>query len=1337
MHKRLIAPILFLITITASLTTQMRAQSFTGQALRFGDYPSLSAYFEDAQVYRLDATELYQMAQQSSNSNINLAFGAHQWELSLQPNPILSSSYFARAIHGSVTTTLPWPTVQPYKGYTTAGGKVRLTVDMNLIYGMIQDGEDWWYIEPVWYLDNNAPRDLYVVYNRDNVKKTLDAQRDCAALEHEEMIQHYDDEPHEHHEDEPEQLACFQVDLAIASDASMLTKYGSEPAVEAHNVAVINNVTNDYSGSFNHELQFNIVTQVVSSTNPWGANANAGTYLGNFRNWGNAGNFGVTFDLGEMWTDIDLNGSTIGIAFLSAVCTSNKYHVLQDFSNNAELLRCLTSHEIGHNFAAVHDNCTTPDFIMCPFVSTSNDWSNASVASISGHITSRINNGCLQPCSSGPPPTADFSWDPDPGCVAQPVSFTDNSTGNIFTRNWVFQGGSPAASTAQNPTVTWNTPGIKNITLTLNTGTSSQVTLTQQITIFAVPTANFNFTFSGLTYNFNGIATNATSFLWDFGDGETSTLEDPQYTYTNGGIYTVTFTAQGPCTSVTRTIPINTLPVPSFFIDQQTGCVPDNVVFANTSSNNATSFSWQFPGGVPATSNLTNPSVTYNTPGQYNVVLTATNITGSQTVTETNYVVMGIAPVANFTFIPNGNNVSFFNQSINGITYLWNFGDGTTSTNLNPTHTYAAGGTYTVTLAVTNNCGEVTHVRTVVLATAPAAGFTATPTTGCGPLSVQYQNSTTSTTSGAITYQWQFPGGTPATSTAANPTVTYTQPGTYSATLVATNSGGSNTASQTNIITVLGPPATAFTSAANGLQATFTNTTTGGTIYSWQFGNGSTSTATNPSHIYATPGTYTVTLTAANDCGTTTATQTVTVIQAPTAAASASVVSGCAPFTTTFNSSSTDNPTSLAWQFPGGTPSTSTAANPVVTYSLPGTYSVVLTATNAAGSGSVTLNNYITVTGPPTSAAFAANVAGRTASFQQSAVGATSYSWQFGDGGTSSTTNPNHTYAADGNYTVTLTATNGCGSLTSTQSVTIVTPPIANFTAANRLGCAALTVQFTNASSPNATAFNWSFPGGQPATSTDPNPTVVYGAPGNFNVTLIASNSAGNVSVTQNGYVTVTSTPVAAFTQATTGALATFTNTSSGASSYLWNFGDGNTSTAASPTHTYANDGNYSVTLTATNSCGSTTYVETLTVATPPTAAFSSAVSSGCAPLTVQFTNQSSPNSTNYNWTFNGGIPATSTEPNPTVVFNSPGIYGVSLITTNAIGQSGPIASTQITVLSTPTALFDFTIDTATAIFTNNSVDADSYVWDFGDGNTSTEAFATHTYAADGPIPSG
>lgn len=169
---------------------------------------------------------------------------------------------------------------------------------------------------------------------------------------------------------------------------------------------------------------------------------------------------------------------------------------------------------------------------------------------------------------------------------------------------------------------------------------------------------------------------------------------------------------------------------------------------------------------------------------------------------------------------------------------------------------------------------------------------------------------------------------------------------------------------------------------------------------------------------------------------------------APTADFSGSPTSGCPTLTVNFTDQSTGDITDWSWDFGDG--ATSTAQNPTHDYANPGTYTVSLTVTGPGGSDTNTKTDYITVEDPAVTADFSGTPTTGDApldvSFTDQSTGATSWSWDFGDGGTSTAQNPTHTYTTAGVYTVTLTASNACGSDTQTKTdyITVNEPPVGN-----------------------------------------------------------------------------------------------------------------------------------------------------------------------------------------------------------------------------------------------------------------------------------------------------
>ena len=274
--------------------------------------------------------------------------------------------------------------------------------------------------------------------------------------------------------------------------------------------------------------------------------------------------------------------------------------------------------------------------------------------------------------------------------------------------------------------------------------------------------------------------------------------------------YDASHTESALSADVSATIPYS-LPIANFSASTTSGSAPLAMNFLDASTGNISSYAWNF--GDATTSTTKNPSHVYATAGVYTVSLTVTGAGGSNTKTNPNYVTVAApatAPVAGFSATPTSGTapltVNFANASTGSITsYAWNFGDGTTSTLQNPSHAYAAAGVYTVSLTVTGAGGSNTktnpnYVTVSAPATAPVAGFSATPTSGTAPLTVNFANAST----GSITsYAWNFGDGT--TSTLQNPSHAYAAAGVYTVSLTVTGAGGSNTKTNPNYVTVSAP----------------------------------------------------------------------------------------------------------------------------------------------------------------------------------------------------------------------------------------------------------------------------------------------------------------------------------------------------------------------------------------------------------------------------------------------------------------------------------------------------------------------------------------------------
>lgn len=791
------------------------------------------------------------------------------------------------------------------------------------------------------------------------------------------------------------------------------------------------------------------------------------------------------------------------------------------------------------------------------------------------------------------------------GCAPISVNFAENS-GIVASWEWTFTNGIPATSPDQNPIVSYTSSGTHPVSLQVVTQGGNTYTLNSNVVVSVVPAqdAAFTSTTSGYTASFANTSQQFSSLVWNFGDGGTSTALNPQHTYAQAGNYTVTLTVSGNCGTdvATQQVVIGPFtPVADFGATPTVGCAPLSVAFADLSTNGPTAWAWSLQGGSPSFSTLQNPTVSYANPGSYNVQLTAANAAGNDQDFESAFITVLESPVAGFDPTIDGPEALFVNTSTgSNVTYAWNFGDGQTSDEQNPLHIYAAAGTYNVNLSVTNTCGTSTYSQVITIASfLPSANFSTNITAGCAPLTVAY---TDQSTGQPTSYLWTFNGGNPATSNLTNPVVTYNSPGTYAAILTVGNTWGINELSQNDLITVNGPPASAFSFSINGNMVSFTNNSTNATDYGWLFndGSGNTSTAIHPSYDFPGPGTYNVTLNATNACGTTSYSADVTISAvAPTAAFSTGAAQGCSPLQVQFTDLSANAPTAWSWSFPGGTPATSTQQNPLVTYATPGVYGATLIASNSAGMSEAAQAGIITVLGAPQSS-FTAAVTDLTVSFTNASIGTgtLTYAWTFGDSGTSTEANPVHTFAENGTYTVLLVVTDNCGSVALAQDVVIDVPaPTVDFDATTPGFCAPATVNFTDMSTGLISAYAWSFPGGDPAISSEENPTVTYATPGVYSMELAVTGPGGTTTMALPDFLTVVDVPQADFDFAVNEMEASFNSTTQNATSLNWDFGDGDgTSTAADPTYSYAEPGSYEVTLTATNSCGTVETTQTVTI---------------------------------------------------------------------------------------------------------------------------------------------
>jgi PKD repeat protein len=534
-------------------------------------------------------------------------------------------------------------------------------------------------------------------------------------------------------------------------------------------------------------------------------------------------------------------------------------------------------------------------------------------------------------------PSAAFTTAPATPAPGTAVSFngagSTDPQGTVADYSWSFGDGTTFDS-GSSPT-TSHTYSLRNhysVTLTITNIYGQTSSTTQVVTVDNPPTAAFTRSATvaapGTQLSFNGTQSTPgaggtiTDYSWNFGDGtalvDTGATATAAHTYATLGKYTVTLT-------VTDDLGVTGTASQQVVIDQPSAAftaAPANPAPGSPVSFNGAGstdpqgtiadYSWTFGDSTPVvdSGNSATTSHTYSARGHYSVTLTITNIYG-QTSSSTQILTVDNPPTASFTpsatVATPGTRLSFDGtKSAPGaggtITdYKWNFGDGSTAvdTGATPTaaHTYATPGTYAVTLTVTDDLGATGPASQQVIIDQPSAAFTTAPPNPAPNTTVSFNATGSTDPQGTIVdYSWNFGDGTTIDS-GSSPTAshTYSARNHYSVTLtITTNHGQTSPATQT--VTVDNPPTAAFTPSSTtvnpgtpvNVDASASSAAAGGTIrdYSWNFGDGAvqdTGATPTAAHAYATPGTYTVTLTVTDDLGATgTASQQVVVAAPPT-----------------------------------------------------------------------------------------------------------------------------------------------------------------------------------------------------------------------------------------------------------------------------------------------------------------------------------------------------------------------------------------------------------------------------------------------------------------------
>lgn len=971
-------------------------------------------------------------------------------------------------------------------------------------------------------------------------------------------------------------------------------------------------------------------------------------------------------------------------------------------------------------------------------------------------------------------PQSSFLASPLNGCFPLPVTFLNNSiTGADLSPAYYWDFGDGNSSTEAAPQHTYINSGIFDIALKVTsskgcTNTSAKPDYIKidngVIADFIVTNIDVCKTPATVSFKNRSVSNGTMSYIWDFGDGTaTSTDLNPVHKYITQGTYTALLqaTTDAGCTDTMSMEIVIGFPKSSFTAPD-TLCTGQPATFINTSTPRPVSCTWTFSNGV--ISRDLNPTLSFSTPGTYTVKLVNDfSATCKDSTGPVSFKVFS-GPNVGFRTDDTANctapyTVQFENSSTGATSYKWDFGDGSTSTAREPSHTYTKTGSFTITLTAFNvsGCKEVLVIPNYILIQpVQITGIANLPDSGCIPHTV-YPKVTLNINARIKSIRWDFGDG--SISTAINPAHQYTKEGVYNISVeVTTFDGCTDKFTRFNAVHVGHKPKADFITDPPEICASETvnliSISSNGPIHylSWNFGplgNGSEDSI----YLYepSDTGYIELSLVAYNyGCADTVIYDSLLYVRPPTA--KFTFLTSCDDRLTVDFEDNSQGEITREWSFGDGTKDT--AAEVSHTYTAGGTYDVQIIARNEECADTttkkVTIINEVGLLSLP-GFVFCRNTLINCDITSVNTANVSTTRWDFGDGKTVvvSGTKASHSYFESGTYLITaiMTDINGCEyAYQAPDSVTIY-GPVAKLNSDDPDVCKNSVVTFNDLSTTDGVhdivQWTWDYGNGQRTTYNAPPFQSLYKDTGFYSVKVIVKDSYGCVDSSRRFNYVQATFPYPSYSNPDSvicpGKTVAFQNTSKGRGlNFFWQFGDGNASTDENPSYTYNVSGIYKPVLTATdqNGCVDSFTLRNLLVDLPKASFNLSDSFSSCPPLLVDFKNESS-SYVSLLWDFGNGNSSTLTSPSH--LYTEPGIFTVTLV---ALGSGGCADSIRRDVnIKGPSGTFTYpkqTICYPDSVFFNATVkNTELITWDFSDGETEStmNTSTSHLYDVGSYVP--